>query len=186
MKPFGLFPADAESIEGFLVSFFRRISYPLWLLGWGFLTGCASLRGPSLEVTAPMISGRVVRADTGEPIAGARVDRRIVSLRQPTGGFRKGAETMMLLQDEERTTSDGRFSLPTRKVALLFSIGERPLDLGLVIRRTGFLPWQTNYTLKALVKDPNEVRISAGDIRLALRGSIRSQAAPVSSTPSVR
>ncbi|MSU32976.1 MAG: hypothetical protein EXS25_10045 [Pedosphaera sp.] len=137
-------------------------------------------------MTAPRISGRVVHADTGEPIAGARVDRRVVFLRQPTGGFRKGAEAMMLLQDEERTASDGRFSLPTRKAALLFSIGEKPLNLGLVIRRTGFLTWQTNYTLKALVNDPNEVRISAGDIRLAPHGSIGSQTAPVSSTQTAR
>ena len=141
------------------------------LLAPGF-TGCDSLHGPSIDVTAPRIVGRAVDADSGAPVAGARVGRRLSGWRYPTGGFPRGAEEFLILQDEVRTGRDGRFQLPPKQVALLFSIGDPGLQLGLEIRHSRHVGWKTNYTVGALSQDPAEPRIDAGDIPLRRRNGV--------------
>jgi hypothetical protein len=129
-------------------------------------TGCGSLHGPSLDVTAPRLVGRAVDARTGQPVTHARVGRRLSGWRSATGGFPRGAEELLLLQDEVRTGGDGRFVLAGRSVALLFSLGDPGLDLDLSIRHGAYRAWRTNYPISALANDPTEARIDAGEIRL--------------------
>jgi hypothetical protein len=129
-------------------------------------SGCGSLHGPSLDVTAPRIVGRAVDAQTGQPVAHARVGRRLSGWRGATGGFPRGAEELLLLQDEVRTGKDGRFTLAGRRVALLFSLRDPGLDLDLSIRHGAYQAWHTNYPISALANDPTEARIDAGDLRL--------------------
>jgi hypothetical protein len=84
----------------------------------------------------------------------------------------------MLLQDEVRTDRDGRFRLPPKRVALLFSIGDPGLQLGLEIRHSRHAGWKTNYTIGSLSADPAEPRIEAGDIPLRGRDGAKPQLKP--------
>jgi hypothetical protein len=132
-------------------------------------TGCGGVHGPSLEVSAPRVEGRAVDSLAGTPVARARVARSLAAWRLPTGGFPRGAEEFLVLQDEVRTGPDGRFALSGRRVALLFSIGDPGLNLGLAVRHGRYRPWQTNYPMSSLALDPREPRIDAGDIPLTPR-----------------
>lgn len=134
-------------------------------------SGCESFRGPGIEFTAPRVTGRVVAAATGESLAGVRVGRELFAWKAPLGGLRKGAEELQLLQRETRTAADGGFVLPSERVALLFGFGDGGFDLRLAVQGSGFRPWQTNYSFRALGTNggPTEPRLEAGEIRLERR-----------------
>jgi hypothetical protein len=134
-------------------------------------SGCESIRGPGIEFTAPRVSGRVVAAASGEPLAGVRAGRELFGWKAPLGGLRKGAEELQLLQRETRTAADGGFVLPSERVALLFGFGDGGFDLRLAVQGSGFRPWQTNYPFRALRTNggPTEPRLEAGEIRLERR-----------------
>lgn len=144
----------------------RRLSLAVTLLAAAATAGCDTVHGPSLDVIAPRVRGRAVDGTTGDPVAGVRAGRRLSGWRQPTGGYRRGAEEFLLLQDEVRTGKDGRFELPPKRVALLFSLRDPGLQMGLELRHGRHLPWQTNFPVRALSEDPSEPRIDAGDIPL--------------------
>ena len=148
---------------------FRAVIRTVLLLGFAAATGCDTVHGPSLDVVAPRVRGRVVDAVSGEPVAGVRAGRRLTGWRQPTGGYRRGAEEFLLLQDEDRTGKDGLFELPPKRVALLFSLRDPGLQMGLELRHGRYLPWNTNFPVRALSEDPSEPRIEAGDIPLTPR-----------------
>lgn len=139
-------------------------------LGWVgalvFLSGCESFNGPGIDYTAPLVSGRVVNEASGEPIHYARVGRKLWSGRKGTGEFFKGGETMLRLQEYDRTDADGRFTLPAREVALLFSFGEIALNLNLTVQHSGFVAWRTNFPLSALATNSPGLELDAGEVRL--------------------
>lgn len=136
-----------------------------------FTAGCESFHGPGIEFTAPRVTGRVVAAEDGRPLAGVRVGRELHAWKEPTGGLWKGAEELRLLQSESRTAADGTFTLPAERVALLFGFGDAGFNLRLVVQAAGFQAWQTNYPVKAMGTNagPDEPRIAAGDVRLQRR-----------------
>ncbi len=133
------------------------------------LAGCADLGGPGVAHTAPRVAGRVVDAGTGEPIGRARVGRELYVLRQPTGGFRKGAEELRLLSRYTRTDADGRFELPPEKVVFPIRFGTIRPDLRLSVQRTGWLPWTTNWPSSEVVRSPGRLEVDAGEIGLEPR-----------------
>ena len=151
----------------------RRVRGIAAALSVGCLTlalgGCADLGGPGVAHTAPRVAGRVVDAGTGEPIGRARVGRELYVLRQPTGGFRKGAEELRLLSRYTRTDADGRFELPPEKVVFPIRFGTIRPDLRLSVQRTGWLPWTTNWPSSEVVRSPGRLEVDAGEIGLKPR-----------------
>lgn len=113
-------------------------------------TGCDTLSGPSIDFTSPRIVGKAVDARTGEPIKGARVGRAIYTWRGPGGEFRKGAEDLLLQETYTRTDAQGEFNLPSRRSALLFRFGDYSLNMKLVLQKSGYIHWQTNFPMAAL------------------------------------
>ncbi len=135
----------------------------------GIATGCASFNGPSVDLAAPRVTGRVVDDASGGPVRWARVGRKIWTWRKGTGEFLRGGEELLRMQDDARTDAEGRFTLPSKRFALLFSFGEVGLDLGLSVRHGSFHPWQTNYPATALSTNSTALSIDAGDVRLHRR-----------------
>ena len=126
--------------------------------------GCGSLRfGP---YTSPRVTGRVVAANSGQPLAGVEVWRGARRPDHSLAGFPKGGE-LLLEKPAARTGSDGRFSLPSERALTLF----RPSGwsfVQLAFCRPGYQTYQTNYSiLSALTNAPNgEPLLQTGDIRL--------------------
>ncbi len=133
------------------------------------LAGCESFNGPSLDYTAPRVTGRVVDDGSGHPVAYAQVGRKLWAWRKGTGEFLKGGEEMVLRQDYARTGPDGSFVLPSKQVALLFSWGEVPLNLQLTVQHGGHVAWQTNFPTLALSTNSPTLELEAGEIRLKPR-----------------
>lgn len=133
------------------------------------LAGCESFNGPSLDYTAPRVTGRVVDDASGQPVRYAQVGRRLWTWRKGTGEFLKGGEEMLLRQDYARTGADGSFVLPSKEVALLFSWGEIPLNLQLTVQHGRYVAWSTNFPTLALGTNSSMLELQAGDVRLKLR-----------------
>ena len=134
-----------------------------------WICGCGSVGGPSLDFTAPRVSGQVLDAETGRPVARARVGRTLWTHRRATGGFLKAAEEQALRQDFASTDASGRFVLPEQRVALLFSLGETRPNLRLAVSHSRHLPWTTNYPMSALGNDPKRPSLDAGSVLLEQR-----------------
>ncbi len=137
------------------------------------LAGCESFNGPSLDYTAPRVTGRVVDDASGQPVTYAQVGRRLWTWRKGTGEFLKGGEEMVLRQDYVRTGADGSFVLPSKQVALLFSWGEVPLNLQLTVQHGGYVAWRTNFPTPALDTNSSTLELNAGEIRLKTANSER-------------
>ena len=133
------------------------------------LGGCESFNGPGIDYTAPRVTGHVVDAASGRPVRFARVGRKLWTWRQGTGEFLKGGEEMLLAQEYARTDTDGSFTLPSKKVALLFSFGELALNLNLTVQRGGYAPWQTNFPPSILSTNSPGLELDAGEVRLRPR-----------------
>ena len=147
-----------------------RIGQLAWIAALaGIATGCASFNGPSVDLAAPRVTGRVVDDASGSPVRWARVGRKIWTWRKGTGEFLRGGEELLQMQDHARTDAEGRFTLPSKRFALLFSFGEVGLDLGLSVQHGSFRPWQTNYPTTALSTNSPVLSIDAGDVRLRRR-----------------
>ena len=144
-----------------------RLFAPMLASLW--ICGCGSVGGPSLSFTAPRVSGQVLDAETGKPVARAMVGRTLWTHRRTTGGFLKAAEEQVLRQDFATTDASGRFVLPEQQVALLFSLGETRPNLRLAVSHSRHLPWTTNYPMSALEKDPQRPSLDAGSVLLEQR-----------------
>ena len=115
------------------------------------------------------MTGNVVDDSSGRPVRYALVGRKLCSWRQSTGGFLKGAEELMLMQDYVRTDAVGGFQLPKKRVALLFSFGDIGLNLRLAVQRSGYSSWQTNFPYNALATNSPAPELHAGEVRLRPR-----------------
>lgn len=127
------------------------------------LTGCKT---PTLgPYTAPRVTGRVLAADTGQPLAGVRVQRdateRASGLDAPKGGER--------LKDKAPVTTgaDGTFLFPSTRALTVF----RPVGWNWVrldFDRSGYQPLHTNYSIltPATNAPSGEPMLHTGDIRL--------------------
>jgi len=81
------------------------------------LAGCQS--GTFTHYISPQISGRVLAADTHQPLAGAVV-ARVVPQNMGTSDVPKGGQ-VLTRADGVRTDADGRFVLPAETVFAVFS-----------------------------------------------------------------
>ena len=136
------------------------------LLGCACLlgAGCGSLRfGP---YTSPRITGRVVAANSDQPLAGVQVWRGARRHDHTLSGLPKGGE-LLLEKPAASTDREGRFSLPSERALTVF----RPSGwsfVQLAFCRPGYQTYQTNYSiLTAVTNTPNgEPVLNTGDIRL--------------------
>jgi hypothetical protein len=135
------------------------------------MTGCGSIGGPSIEFTAPRITGKAVDALTGTPIRGARVGRTVYTWKGPGGEFRKAGEEMLLLQSLTYTDKNGDFNLASKRAAMLFRFGDDSLNLRLVIQSWKYQTWMTNYSVSNLStnRESPEPHLDPGEIPLIPR-----------------
>ena len=129
----------------------------LLLLGLLLAAGCTSF-GPS-ECVTPQVTGRVLAADTRQPLAGVRV-RRVVPGQNP-GTPAKGAQ---LLQSgrPETTAEDGCFILPEQSYVTLFRHSQW-WSVRLAFATPGYVSFQTNYSAASFT---NQIAAGASIINI--------------------
>lgn len=111
-------------------------------LGGLLLTGCNSF-GPANYVT-PSVTGRVLAADTQQPLAGVTVSRVVAGQGVTTGAPAYGAE--LLSQGRpEITDAEGIFVLSGREYITLFRHAGWS-SVRLTFQAPGYATFQTNYT----------------------------------------
>ncbi|HXG47934.1 MAG TPA: hypothetical protein VNO52_09935 [Methylomirabilota bacterium] len=104
------------------------IALPLTMI---LLNGCGSFRGPHQEYISPFISGRILDAQTGQPIVGARIERQSRQARTERPTEVHGA-TLLQSTRPAISAAGGAFELAGERVAhLLF---DRGTVLGVTLR----------------------------------------------------
>ena len=128
------------------------------------VAGCRSLRlGP---YTSPRVTGRVLAADTRQPLAGVQVTRDGGERMHGVGEPPKGGE-LLLQQQAVETDGGGQFAFPSERALTVF----RPAgwdSVLLAFQRTGYERFRTNYSIvTAGTNSPTgEPLLEAGDILL--------------------
>jgi len=135
-----------------------------WLLMALALAGCQS--GTGSYYVSPQVTGRVVAADTRQPLADATV-RRVMPV-QSAGEDTppKGAELLMQPAGV-RTDADGRFVLEAERVVAVFRrVGWYSVTVSFTC--PGYGIWQTNFTVAEVKARTSEGApwVIAGDILL--------------------
>jgi hypothetical protein len=128
------------------------------------LVGCESM--PFSPFTSPRVTGRVLAADTGRPLAGVTVKSGAQAGDFRTGMPPKGGELLMA-KSPVRTDQDGRFTLDTERVLTPFR-GAGWFSVRLAFERAGYERFRTNYSsLNVSTNSPNsEPLLNAGEILL--------------------
>ncbi len=102
--------------------------------------GCQS--GPFGPYVSPRVSGQVVAAHTGLPLAGVKITRGKTPSQDVTTSPEKGAELLTSKVPAE-TGRDGRFVLPGERVlSIIRSPGWRTVSLS--FNRAGYVRFRTN------------------------------------------
>lgn len=129
--------------------------------------GCGSLTGPNQEYLAPALTGRVLDADTSQPLAGVRVSRQAGNP-PPKDPFPEKGGVLILTPSPAVTDAQGRFYLPAKKSAHLIFTPATPMMTTLVAKREDYVTLRTNLDLVVIkpVKTPHGPEINAGDLRL--------------------
>lgn len=127
------------------------------------VAGCKSA-SPS-QFIAPRVEGRVLDAQTRQPIAGVSVRRINRGADAPSGETLKGAEVMAQTPDV-RTGNDGAFALASDRNLRLFSrSGWFTVTIG--FKHAAYASFTTNYTRANATNTPaGEPLVKAGDILL--------------------
>ena len=128
------------------------------------LVGCESL--PFSPFISPRVTGRVLDADTRQPVADVTVKSGAQAAGHSSAMPPKGGELLMA-QPPERTDHDGRFTLQTERVLTPFR-GAGWLSVQLLFERSGYERFRTNFsTLNLRTNTVNgEPLLDAGDIFL--------------------
>ena len=135
---------------------FKFIAFVLLAL---VLAGCASWRfGPYVS---PQVTGRVLAADTREPVTGVTVSRGRGE--QPLEWPPKGAELLMR-KAPTRTDRDGRFELASEQILALISWGGWS-TVRLTFQCAGYERFRTNYSARApSFSQAGEPLVNVGDV----------------------
>jgi len=135
----------------------------LWLAAV-VMTGCKSASLSSY--TAPQVNGRVVAADTGQPLANVRIQRINPTASQDDFVSAKGGQRLESAASV-RTDAEGRFVLEAER-ALTFV--QQPVwpSVTAAFQRDGYLTLRTNFNLlQVSTNTPDGTPVvNAGDIRL--------------------
>ena len=128
------------------------------------LTGCQA--GKYSHYISPRVTGRVLAADTGQPLAGVGVRRVVPMVAAGEDTAPKGGQLLMQ-PSARRTDADGRFVIDGERDIALF---RHPAWWSVTLSFTadGYRFFQTNYTSVNLSgRSPEgEPLINAGDILL--------------------
>ena len=128
------------------------------------LTGCQS--GGFSRYTSPQVTGRVLAADTQEPLGRVTVRRMVPPPYAGAGTPPRGGQLQME-PGGVRTDADGRFVLESERVLTVFRHrGWNPVTVS--FERSGYRSFQTNYTAARFKeRTPEGVPwVNAGDILL--------------------
>jgi hypothetical protein len=144
---------------------FRRAGLIWLLLATATLVGCKS--GRFSEYVSPRVTGRVLDADTRQPLADARV-RRALPDRPPDMDGRAHGGQLLERTPAVRTDQEGRFVLESvSSVALFKGDPDAWYSVTLSFEHDGYRRFQTNYTLGNATNLPSgEPCVMAGDILL--------------------
>lgn len=134
-----------------------------FLLATCIFTGCVS-SSPS-QYVSPRVTGRVIDAQTQQPIKGVRVQRPTPDQNVDADETLKGGQ-LTEQTPAVRTGSDGRFALTSeRDLALFRNVGWYSVRVS--FDHAGYERLVTNYTLiDAIITPSGEPLVKAGDIRL--------------------
>ena len=118
-------------------------SYKLTTLSLLLVAACGCQSGKFTHYTSPEVTGRVLAADTLQPLANATVQRPIPQIFEPSSPP-KGSQLLMK-SDGAQTDGDGRFVLPWKSVLTIF---RQPgwWSAPVVFSHSGYESFQTNYT----------------------------------------
>jgi hypothetical protein len=138
--------------------------YLAFCLAAAALVGCKSM--PLSPFIAPRVTGRVLAADTSQPLAGVTVKSGAQASGYRGGMPPKGGE-LLIAKAPVRTDRDGRFTLETERVLTPFR-GAGWFSVQLLFESPGYERFRTNYsTLNVRTNSPNgEPLLDAGDIPL--------------------
>lgn len=129
-------------------------------------TGCNSI-GPAESVT-PSLTGRVLAADTRQPLAGVQVSRVVPG--QNPGTPAKGAQRLQQGRPEF-TGADGVFEMSGESYITLFRHGNG-WSVRLAFQAPGYLSCQTNYSAASFTNQTaaDAALVNVGNICLQPRG----------------
>jgi hypothetical protein len=128
------------------------------------LAGCKSR--PLSVCVSPRVTGRVLAADTRQPLGDVRVIRNEAMGTSHSTSPAKGGEALQS-RAVVRTDVNGRFVLDAERALTPFS-GPGWISMTLLFERTGYARFQTNYTYLNLSTNSWEGKpaLSAGDVLL--------------------
>ena len=134
-----------------------------WLLVVGFVAGCKST-SPS-QYTAPRVEGRVLDAQTRQPLGSVTVRRIDPDAASATRQVPKGGQSMRQAPDV-RTRPDGAFALDSERDLTLFR-NSSWYSVTLSFAHAGYASFTTNYTpANAFTTPEGEPQVNTGDILL--------------------
>ena len=132
----------------------------------GFLVGCQST-SPS-QYISPRVEGRVLDAQTQQPLAGVKV-RRVVPASAPAVGQVPKGDATLEQTPAVRSHPDGTFVLASQRDLTLFR-HTGWYSVTIAFEHAGYLPLTKEYTLGNATNTPaGEPLVKAGDILLAPR-----------------
>jgi hypothetical protein len=139
----------------------RLIAFPVLLV---VLCGCQS--GDYNHYTAPEVTGRVLSADTHQPIANVHIIRTGGNNNADPFGPPKGA-TLMIQPVPVMTDADGRFLLESKSVFALFR-NAGWWTAPVTYQHAGYETYSTNYTANNVTTNTpaGAPVVDAGDILL--------------------
>jgi hypothetical protein len=139
----------------------KFVTLPLLLAA---LTGCES--GKFIHYISPEVTGRVLAADTREPLANASVRRG--GANQSFGAFGPPKGGQLLMQPSPaRTDADGRFVLDSKSVLAPFRQAGWS-SVPVIFSHSGYETFRTNYTSANVASnaDADVPVVDAGDVLL--------------------
>ncbi len=138
-----------------------------FLLGVAVLAGCKSASFSSY--TAPRVTGRVVAADTGQPLANVRIQRVDPAANQDYDAPARGGQKLDSAASV-RTDAQGRFVLQAEHALTFLQPAVWP-SVTAAFQLDGYQTLRTNFNLlQASTNAPGGAPVvNAGDIRLRPR-----------------